>query len=71
MQYTSITDDEALAAFQTVAELEGILPALESAHAFAHAAKLAPKLPKDQIVLINLSGRGDKDCQEVARLLGR
>ena len=71
VQYTSITDDEALAAFQTVAELEGILPALESAHAFAHAAKLAPKLPKDQIVLINLSGRGDKDCQEVARLLGR
>jgi tryptophan synthase beta chain len=71
VQYSCITDDEALAAFQTVAELEGILPALESAHAFAQAAKLAPTLGKDQIVLINLSGRGDKDCQEVARLLGR
>jgi tryptophan synthase beta chain len=50
--------------------LEGILPALGTAHAFAQAAKLAPTLPKDQIVMINLSGRGDKDCQEVARLLG-
>jgi tryptophan synthase beta chain len=70
VEYTSITDAEALAGFQTVAELEGILPALESAHAFAQAAKLAPTLSKDQIVVINLSGRGDKDCQEVARLLG-
>jgi tryptophan synthase beta chain len=69
VEYTSITDAEALAGFQTVAELEGILPALESAHAFAQAAKLAPTLSKDQIVVINLSGRGDKDCQEVARLL--
>ncbi|MBV8781553.1 MAG: tryptophan synthase subunit beta [Phycisphaerae bacterium] len=70
VQYVSIQDDEALAAFKQVAELEGILPALETAHAFAHAAKLAPTLRKDQIVLINLSGRGDKDCQEVARLMG-
>ena len=69
VQYVSITDNEALAAFKQVAELEGILPALETAHAFAQAAKLAPTLPKDQIVMINLSGRGDKDCQEVARLM--
>ncbi len=71
VQYACITDDEALAAFQTLAQLEGILPALESAHAFAQAAKLAPTLRKDQIIVINLSGRGDKDCQEVARLLGQ
>src|ERR1019366_5520085 len=71
VEYSCITDEEALAAFQTVAQLEGILPALESAHAFAQAAKLAPTLGKDKIVVINLSGRGDKDCQEVARLLGK
>jgi len=70
VQYVSITDAEALAAFRLLAELEGIIPALESAHAFAHLAKLAPKLAKDQIVIVNLSGRGDKDCQEVARLIG-
>jgi tryptophan synthase beta chain len=69
VQYVSITDAEALDAFQLLARLEGILPALESAHAFAHVAKIAPKLEKDQIVVINLSGRGDKDCQEVARLI--
>jgi tryptophan synthase beta chain len=71
VEYVSITDAEALDAFQIVAKLEGILPALETAHAFAQAAKLAPKLAKDQIILINCSGRGDKDCQEVARLIGR
>jgi tryptophan synthase beta chain len=71
VEYTCITDAEALAAFQQVAQCEGILPALESAHAFAQAAKLAPTLGKDNIVVINLSGRGDKDCQEVARLLGK
>ncbi len=69
VQYVSITDQEALDAFQTVARLEGILPALETAHAFAQAAKLAPTLGKDQIIVINCSGRGDKDCQEVARLI--
>ncbi|HEV2292966.1 MAG TPA: tryptophan synthase subunit beta [Tepidisphaeraceae bacterium] len=69
VEYVSITDTEALEAFQLVARLEGILPALETAHAFAQAAKLAPKLGKDQIILINCSGRGDKDCQEVARLI--
>jgi len=69
VDYFSITDDEALRAFQQVAKLEGILPALESSHAFAQAAKIAPKMKRDEILLINLSGRGDKDCQEVARLM--
>jgi tryptophan synthase beta chain len=71
VEYYSITDDEALRAFQELAKLEGILPALESSHAFAQAVKLAAKMTKDQILLINLSGRGDKDCQEVARVLNR
>jgi len=71
VQYVSISDDQALKAFEQVAQLEGILPALESAHAFAHLEQLAPKLSKDKIIVINLSGRGDKDCQEVARLIGK
>ncbi len=70
VEYVSITDDEALDAFQTVAQYEGILPALETAHAFAHAFRIAPTLPPEAILLVNLSGRGDKDCQEVARLIG-
>jgi tryptophan synthase beta chain len=69
--YVSITDAEALDAFQLLAKLEGILPALESAHAIAQLAKLAPKLSKDKIIVLNLSGRGDKDCQEVARLINK
>ena len=69
VEYVSITDAEALDAFQAVAKLEGILPALETAHAFAQSFKLAPTLGKDKIILINCSGRGDKDCQEVARLI--
>jgi tryptophan synthase beta chain len=69
VKYVSVTDAEALAAFQQLAELEGILPALESAHAFAHLAKMAPTLSRDKIIIVNLSGRGDKDCQEVARLI--
>ena len=69
VEYVSITDAEALEAFQLLAKLEGILPALESAHAIAHAAKLASKLSKEKVLIINLSGRGDKDCQEVARLI--
>ena len=52
-----------------LAKLEGILPALETAHAIAQTAKLAPKLSKEQVIVVNLSGRGDKDCQEVARLI--
>ncbi len=71
VDYVSITDDEALAAFELLAKSEGIIPALESAHAIAQAAKVAPKLAKDQILVVNLSGRGDKDCQEVARLLNK
>lgn len=69
VNYTSITDAEALDAFQLFARTEGILPALETAHAIAQAMKLAPTLSKDKVVVINLSGRGDKDCQEVARLI--
>jgi tryptophan synthase beta chain len=71
VEYVSITDDQALKAFQQLAQLEGIIPALESAHAIAHAAQLDAKLSKDKIIVINLSGRGDKDCQEVARLVGK
>jgi tryptophan synthase beta chain len=69
VDYTSITDAEALDAFQLFARTEGILPALETSHAIAQAMKLAPTLAKDQVIVINLSGRGDKDCQEVARLI--
>jgi tryptophan synthase beta chain len=69
VEYVSVTDAEALEAFQMLARLEGILPALESAHAIGHGGKVAGKLSKDKIVVINLSGRGDKDCQEVARLI--
>ena len=65
-EYVSITDDEALAAFHACCRIEGIIPALESAHALAHATKLAPTLPRDAILLVNLSGRGDKDMATVA-----
>ncbi|WP_456472314.1 tryptophan synthase subunit beta [Methanocaldococcus sp.] len=66
-----VTDDEALEAFQVLCRLEGILPALESSHAVAYAMKLADDLDKDDILVINLSGRGDKDVQTVAKALGR
>ena len=68
--YVGITDDEALAAFHTCCRVEGIIPALESSHALAYAAKLAPTLPKDRILLVNLSGRGDKDMNTVAERSG-
>ncbi len=71
VEYVSATDDEALAAFELLSQSEGIIPALESAHAVAHAAKLAPELARECLVVINLSGRGDKDCVEVARLRGQ
>ena len=64
--YVAITDDEALAAFHTLTRIEGIIPALESSHALAYAAKLAPQMRQDQIILVNLSGRGDKDIHTVA-----
>lgn len=69
-QYATITDDEALAAFHECCRIEGIIPALESSHALAYAAKLAATLPQDQIVLANLSGRGDKDMHTVAARMG-
>ena len=69
-EYVSITDDEALDAFHKCCRLEGIIPALESSHAVAHAAKIAPTMSKDSILLVNLSGRGDKDMHTVAERSG-
>lgn len=69
-RYTSVTDDEALAAFDLLAREEGIVPALESAHAIAEVVKVVPTLKKRQVVIVSLSGRGDKDVQQVARLRG-
>jgi tryptophan synthase beta chain len=69
--YTLATDDEALDAFQKLSQLEGIIPALESSHAVAEAIKRAPTMPKDSVILVNLSGRGDKDLDTVIRELGR
>ncbi len=71
IEYTHATDDEVLGAFQLCSRMEGIIPALESAHALVHAFKRARALPADKIVIVNMSGRGDKDVQEVARLLGK
>lgn len=68
-EYVSITDDEALAAFQSLTRIEGIIPALESAHAIAHVVKLAPQMDKDQVLLVCLSGRGDKDIHTVAEAM--
>jgi tryptophan synthase beta chain len=70
IEYTYATDEEALSAFDLLAHEEGIVPALESAHAIAHVVKLAPRLRKSQIIIVNLSGRGDKDVQQVARIRG-
>jgi len=69
-EYVAVTDDEALAAFHHLCRLEGIIPALESSHALAYAAKMAPRMKKDQILLVNLSGRGDKDMHTVAEKSG-
>jgi tryptophan synthase beta chain len=70
VEYVSITDDESLAAFKTLSHLEGILPALESAHAIAHVLKIAADQPKDNIIIVNLSGRGDKDLATVMKAFG-
>lgn len=70
VDYTFADDDEALSAFELLSKTEGIIPALESSHALAEAAKLAPRLSKDSIIIVNLSGRGDKDVQHVARIKG-
>ena len=69
-EYVAVTDEEALAAFHHLCRLEGIIPALESSHALAYAAKMAPRMKKDQILLVNLSGRGDKDMHTVAEKSG-
>ena len=69
-QYVAVTDDEAVEAFEYLSRIEGIIPAIESAHAVAHAIKLAPTMKKDQIIVINISGRGDKDCAAIARYRG-
>lgn len=70
VEYVAVTDDEALEAFQLCAKLEGIIPALEPSHALGHLAKIAPTLPKDHIIVMNLCGRGDKDIFTVAEKLG-
>jgi len=67
--YTTVTDGEALDAFKILSELEGIIPALESAHAVAYAIKLAPQMKKNELIVVNLSGRGDKDVEQVARII--
>ena len=69
-EYIPVTDEEAVNAFEYLSRTEGIIPAIESAHAVAHAIKLAPAMGKDQIIVINISGRGDKDCVSIARYRG-
>ena len=69
-EYVAITDDEAVEAFEYLSKMEGIIPAIESAHAVAYAMKLVPTLPKDQIVVVTISGRGDKDVAAIARYKG-
>ncbi len=71
VEYASASDDEALEAFKTLSQTEGIIPALESSHAIAHAIKIAPEMSKDQILLVNLSGRGDKDINTMREELGQ
>ena len=69
-EYVPVTDEEAVSAFEYLSRTEGIIPAIESAHAVAHARKLAPTMGKEQIIVVNISGRGDKDCVSVARYRG-
>lgn len=69
-QYVPVTDEEAVCAFEYLSRTEGIIPAIESAHAVSHAMKLAPTLSKDKIIVVNISGRGDKDCAAIARYRG-
>jgi tryptophan synthase beta chain len=70
IRFTNATDDEALAAFDLLSRVEGIIPALESAHAVAHVLKLAPRMKRNQIIVLNLSGRGDKDVMQIAKMRG-
>ena len=69
-KYEAITDDEAVSAFEYLSRIEGIIPAIESAHAIAYLRKVAPNMPKDSLIVITLSGRGDKDCAAIARYRG-
>jgi tryptophan synthase beta chain len=69
VDYTYATDDEALAAFREMSETEGIIPALETSHALAHIRKIAPEMSKDEIIVVNMSGRGDKDVEQAAKYL--
>lgn len=69
-EYVAVTDEEAVKAFEYLSRIEGIIPAIESAHAVAYAIKLAPQMDKDKIMVINISGRGDKDCAAIARYRG-
>jgi len=69
-KYVPITDDEAVNAFEYLSRVEGIIPAIESAHAIAYALKIAPDMEKDKIIVITVSGRGDKDCAAIARYRG-
>lgn len=69
-EYVPVTDAEAVCAFEFLSKMEGIIPAIESAHAVAHAMKLAPTMDKKQIIVITISGRGDKDCAAIARYRG-
>ena len=69
-EYVPVTDEEAVEAFELLSRTEGIIPAIESAHAVAHAVKLAPTMDRDRIIVITISGRGDKDCAAIARYRG-
>ena len=69
-EYVPVTDEEAVCAFEYLAKTEGIIPAIESAHAVAHAIKLAPTMDQNKIIVITISGRGDKDCAAIARYRG-
>ncbi len=69
-EYVPITDDEAVEAFEYLSKTEGIIPAIESAHAVAYAKKLAPTMEQDKMIVITVSGRGDKDCAAIARYRG-
>ncbi len=69
-EYVPVTDEEAVEAFEYLSQVEGIIPAIESAHAISYAMKLAPKMRRDQIIVVNVSGRGDKDCAAIARYRG-
>ena len=69
-EYVPVTDDEAVDAFEYIAKTEGIIAAIESSHAIAYAKKLAPTMKKDQVIIVTVSGRGDKDCAAIARYRG-